>query len=226
MAIKTFFKFILIFPILISFLYPGHSIAKTKGSFKVVLSKKNEGYPKKFQKKLEHPYEISETVLRKIIQNLYYIEKKSGRGWGEEKRVFTNAFTNRASALIKKALHQAKSSQKVILKTRNAKGEIVCDIFIKEEVLNFRFDKINGASRIHNKWKMVPKLAQRYYLPPKTNLAVDILKGGRYKDLTWIRVSLLEFAEEYQTEVILQSKDRPLSEDQEIVKESPEAPIT
>lgn len=142
------------------------------------------------------------------MKNLYYVEKKGGSGWKKEKRVFTSSFADKASIRIKHALRKARPNQRVVLIKMSSRGETICDIFVKEETLNFKFDKINGTSKIHHKWQMAPKLAQRYYKPPK-NFAFDILKGGRYKDRTWIRISLLEFAEEYQMEITPESKEKP-----------------
>ena len=61
--------FIFISFILISFVFPLPSFSKTKRFFKIVLSKKNDGYRATFQKNSEHPFDISRTVLKNIMNN-------------------------------------------------------------------------------------------------------------------------------------------------------------
>lgn len=167
-------------------------VVPTKKPFKVTLTSMGGDYPSGIMsRKNQHPYNIPGEVLSRMMNNFDYKKRRVTGLEKKKRRVFHEKVAN-AAKYIRAAFLKAKPRQKVVFINYTPTGKTVCDIFIQNEKINWKFITIRGESRNKGMWIMVRGYLQKYY-GTGGNLfsAQGLLGGGNYIDTGWIQMPLL-----------------------------------
>ncbi len=194
-----FFVFHSIFPV---YAFAGSKKTPTKKPFKIVITNMGGDYPSDIMlQKNRHPYDISEEVFSRMLNNFDY-KKKTVTGWEKRpKRVFHEKVAKYAGKYLRRAFLKVRPGQKVVFTNYTSIGETLCDIFIQKETINWKFITIHGDSRNRGMWMLVRGYLQEYYgSGDKLLSAQGLFFGGNYVDAGWMQIPLLQLTSEMKNE--------------------------
>ena len=135
-------------------------------------------------KKLGHPMKMGPMDIKRAMWGLHFLGKitVSGDTWEDPERVFDKKTISRISGYINDKLGAAKPREIVSFSIRTRQGETSGDVFVLNDVLNWRFSRIKGMGRLVDhqsvaqetsgeilvNWKLEPRKKQKYFYSENT----------------------------------------------------------
>lgn len=117
--------------------------------------------------KLQHPVNISESMVGNHLRALYYEEMTL---MGKEKPVFTAEDIDKITPWVSKALNRVNPNNVIYFEVQTPKGNTVVEVFSESKKLHWRFTAIRGVDFSKNQligwgntWRLVPKEGQVFY---------------------------------------------------------------